>query len=170
MNAPDDYAPAGPLEKIRARIAARRPWWRRLADQMKRDVPGVEPGTPPHPTAEKEPTVHTLMMENTARGRRIAAALALAHIEEAGLPETEWKITRDGDLHGHIDIPTSDTEARRSIDHFAEFLGGPVSGRRSVGRLTEWTHLSTEGLYRGVRVDVWAHVEVRPLDHDGSPA
>lgn len=165
MIPPDDYAPAGPMDRIRARIAARRPWWRRLADQMKTADPGMHPGAA-EPTGCKEPKdMHTVHAEQFAQGRQIAAALALAHIRETGpVVDAEWRITRDGDLHGHVDMHGRDTEARRAIDHFAEFLGAPVSGRQGHGQLTEWTHLSADGVYRGVPITVWTHVEVRPYD------
>jgi hypothetical protein len=158
--------PGDGLPEIRARIA-RRPWWRRALAHLTRSTNGAPAatGTPPHPTAEKEPKdMHTLQSETTPRGRQIAAALALAHLLESGPAEVaEWRIDDLGRLHGHVRRAHSDEQARTALDAFGEFLGGGVTPSQGRNNHAEWVHLSASGTYRGVLVNVWTHVGIRAI-------
>jgi hypothetical protein len=107
--------------------------------------------------------MHTLRTEQTARGRRIAAGLTQAHLEEIGLPEVEWRTTRQGELYGHIDMPGRDHEARRAIDEYANFLRGTVTSKDHDNGTVAWTHLYVAAMYRGVAVGVWTHVGHHPV-------
>lgn len=128
-------------------------------------APGGTPARPTKPNdCEESRDMHTLLMEKTPRGRQMTAALALAHLLEAGLPDAEWRITADGRLCGHVNLPGRDVQARADIASYAEFLGAVTVPEPNTGQHATWTHLGTSGLYRGTRVSVWTHVDVRPLD------
>jgi hypothetical protein len=165
------------LERIRARIAqSRRPWWRRALAHLtrKNGVPGWTPGTPDHCNTDgwKEPTMsHDLIREGAPAGRQMAAALALFKLLEAnpladvpGFIVPNWRIDSAGRLHGHVHDPRSDTNARAALKAFAEFLGlEDVARSQGRNEHSVWVHLSAAAEYRGVQVNVWTHVDVRPI-------
>lgn len=162
----DLTVPGDGLPAIRARI--RRPWWRRVlayfTPHSKTAAP-VSAGAAPIPTAVKEPTMsHDFIEESTPRGRQMLAALALGKLLESGPDEVaEWRIDDLGRLHGHVRRAHSDEQARTALDAFAEFLGTQVERRQGRSDHAEWVHLHSCGTYRGVPVNVWTHVDIRPV-------
>ena len=194
--------PAG-LTRIRARITRPRPWWRRAWDRLTgphvcdphedpidpTDVrcricgqrpnegtaapAGTEAAVEPDGWKEPKDMSHDLIEESTPRGQQLAAALALAHLIEAG-PKVlcAWRIDRSGGLNGSVIEsdrgPRGDARARAAVEAFAEFLAVPV--KRSQGRSehSEWLTLTAAGEYRGTEVTVWTHVDVRPVSPYGS--
>lgn len=131
---------------------------------MKNGAPGAT-GTPSEQAAplKGSTAMHTIEHESTPRGKQMTAALTLARLLELGLPDAEWRITTDGRLYGHVNLPGQDLAARGSIDAYANFFRSLVVSEDVTGAHATWTHLSTAALYRGTRVDVWTHVAVRAI-------
>jgi len=131
---------------------------------MKNGAPGAT-GTPPNQAAPLGGTtaMHSIEYESTPRGKQMTAALTLARLLELGLPDAEWRITTDGRLYGHVNMPGLDLAARGSIDAYANFFRSLVVSEDVTGAHATWTHLSAAALYRGTRVDVWTHVAVRAI-------
>ncbi|TDB83422.1 hypothetical protein E1264_28505 [Actinomadura sp. KC216] len=167
----DRVVPSGDgMAAIRARIASRRPWWRRLIPARKsRTAAPAGPGTAA--TAERlegSTAMHTLQSENSPRGRQMAASLALFHLLEQALPDAEWAITEHGHLSGHVSRPGDDAQARADVGDYARFFNAHVQRSQGGEHGEEWVHLSAASVYRGVAVAVWTHVDVRPVAPESS--
>jgi hypothetical protein len=86
----DRIVPADGLAVIRARIA-RRPWWRRLIPARTNGAPVVETGTPPNTTAEKEPTMPTIIQRHA---RDLHAGDVITADPDHGDRPVRWRVTR----------------------------------------------------------------------------
>jgi hypothetical protein len=107
--------------------------------------------------------MHTLLSEDTPRGKQMAAAFALFHLLEAGVPDAEWTAYTDGGLSGLVE-QARDLDARRDMRRYAEFFAARLTTAQGRDERYEWIHLCVEATYRGTRVQVWTHVDVRPRD------
>lgn len=97
--------------------------------------------------------------------RQVTAAMALAYMLRAGVPEAEWRITQDGTLYGHV-ARVLDRDTRQAMRRYAAFLGGRLLAEDGGNGRVEWVRLSVTARYRGAPVTVWAHTRITPIAHD----
>lgn len=154
--------PGDGLPVIRARIAARRPWWRRILPARTNGAPAAT-GTPPtrkaEPIRKDTAMTHDLIDPSSPQGRQIAASKVLTHLLEKGLPDAEWSIDFAGFVRGQINAYRDDL-AYEAINAYARFLGVPI--KRDTGRdaTAEWTGLRVARRFEEIPVVVWTHVGV----------
>lgn len=104
----------------------------------------------------------TIPTTHTSTERQVTAAMALAYMLRAGVPDAEWRINCDGHLYGHVTNPL-DRDTRRDMRRYAQFLGGRLLAEDGGTGRVAWVHLSVTATYRGAPVTVWAHTCVTPI-------